>query len=1051
MLPNQTDLNVSQRLWSACLFLASVLGCLSWVDTGRAASGEKQVSFNRDVRPILSDNCFACHGFDSKTRKAGLRLDVAEAAFQLTKEGKTPIKPGHPESSEVWKRIATQDPDDLMPPPDSHKTLTAEQKETVRRWIQQGAPYQRHWAFERPVKGNPPTVKHPRMVKTPVDQFLLEKLEKEGLAYSPEADRITLLRRISFALRGLPPTPKEVDEFLADRSADSYERWVDRFMNSIHFGEEMARHWLDVARYADTHGMHLDNERAMWPYRDWIVQAFARNLPFDQFTVDQLAGDLLPSPTQEQLVATGFNRCNVTTGEGGSIEPEWLFRYAVDRTSTTVQAWMGLTAGCAVCHDHKYDPLSAREFYSLYAFFNNAADPALDGNILLTAPIVKLPTAEMEKRVSTLTSELAQAQLAVTQALARVNYVDPALQHPAPAPRTYENVWLDDEFPAGGKLTAAGTPVKWVGTNEGKVYSGKRAIRREEKGLGQDVWESSSTGLDIPLQARLFASVYLDPTNRPKSIMLQYFSGGWDHRMVWGDVDAIDWGGKGTVGRVHAGPLPKTGEWIQLELDAAQVGLKSGDRVTGFAVTQFGGLVYWDKVGVRGQIDPANDPASSMLVWQRLHEGKEPSGVPEEVKKIFKSTTVTNRPPDQAKLLSDYYFSRVCVDLKPTFQPLHERVEELRKKRSEAEAAIPGSLIYRDRDQPRESFVMIRGQYDRPGEKVTPNVPAIFPPLKNTNQPTRLDLARWLVSPEHPMVARVAVNRFWQQFFGTGLVKTSDDFGTQGAVPSHPELLDWLAVTFQESGWDVKGLVRLYLTSAAYRQSTRVTSELLEKDPENRWLGRGPRFRLDAEQIRDNALFVSGLMDLTPGGRGARPYQPPNIWEPVAYVGSNTRDYKADTGSGLYRRSLYCFFKRTAPPPFMSSFDAPNREQFCSRRDRSNTPLQALQLQNDVQHFEAARGLAQRMMLEGGSTPRDRIRFGYRVVLARKPSREELSVVEEAFQTHRARYRADVKAAEAAIQFGESKAKAGLDPSELAAYTLTANLLLNLDETVTQN
>jgi hypothetical protein len=1030
---------------------ALAFGFLALASLGFSAPAEAPVSFNRDVRPILSDNCFACHGFDSKTRKAGLRLDVPESALQANKDGKTAIKPGQLDTSEVWQRIITQDVDDVMPPPDSHKTLTAEQKDILRRWILQGAPYQKHWAFERPVKAAPPVVKNQRMVRNPIDQFLLQKLEKEGFGYSPEADRVTLLRRISFALRGLPPTPAEVDEFLADRSPDSYARWVDRFMGSIHFGEEMAKHWLDVARYADTHGMHLDNERSMWPYRDWIVQAFARNLPFDQFTVDQIAGDLLPSPTSEQLVATGFNRCNVTTGEGGSIEPEWLFRYAVDRTSTTVQAWMGLTAGCAVCHDHKYDPLSAREFYSLYAFFNNAADPALDGNILLTAPVVKLPTPEMDQRLAALTSELTQAQLAVTQALTQVAYVDPALQQPPPASRPFENVWLDDEFPSGGKLTAAGAALKWVKAEEGRVHSGKRAIRREEKGLGQDVWETTSASLEVPLEARLFASVYLDPTNQPKSIMLQYHSGGWDHRMVWGDADAIEWGAKGTVGRVHAGPLPKVGEWVQLEFDAAQVGLKSGDRVTGFAVTQFGGLIYWDKVGVRGRIDPANDPASSLLVWQRQNEGKEPGGVPEEVKKIFKTTSLTNRAPAQAKVLSDYYLSRVCVDLKPTFQPLHTRVDDLRKKRSDAEGAIPGSLIYRDRDKPRESFVMLRGQYDRPGEKVTPNVPAIFPPLKNTNNATRLDLARWLVSPDHPMVARVAANRFWQQFFGTGLVKTSDDFGTQGAVPSHPELLDWLAVTFQGSGWDVKALVRLYLTSAAYRQSGRVTPALLEKDPENRWLGRGPRFRLDAEQIRDNALFVSGLIDLTPGGRGVRTYQPPNIWEPVAYVGSNTRDYKADTGPALYRRSLYSFFKRTAPPPFMSSFDAPNREQFCSRRERSNTPLQALQLQNDVQHFEAARALAQRLMLEGGTTVRDRIRFGYRVVLARKPLRDELSVVEEAFQTHLARYRADPKAAEASIHFGESKPKAGLDPAELAAYTLTANLLLNLDETVTQN
>lgn len=1029
----------------------TLLILLSWLVQPIRAEAGAPVSFNRDVRPILSDNCFACHGFDAKTRKAGLRLDTAEGAKQADKDGRTAIRPGQLESSELWRRITVTDPDDLMPPPESHKTLTAAQKETLKRWILEGAPYQRHWAFEPPLKQAPPAVRQARQARNPVDQFLLSRLEKEGLGFSPEADRVTLLRRLSFALRGLPPTPSEVDEFLRESASNSYTKWVDRFLESFHYGEEMARHWLDVARYADTHGMHLDNERSMWPYRDWVVKAFARNLPFDRFTVEQIAGDLLPSPTPDQLVATGFNRCNVTTGEGGSIEPEWLFRYAVDRTSTTVQAWMGLTAGCAVCHDHKYDPLSAREFYSLYAFFNNAADPALDGNVLLTAPIVKLPTPEDDRRLAALDAELVTARNAITQALAAVKYADPAFEQPAPAPRLIETVWLDDEFPPGGKLTASGAPLKWLKAEEGKVFSGRRSLSREDKGLAQDVWESSSAPLEVYLEARLFAEVYLAPTNRPRAIMLQYHMEGWDHRVVWGDVDAIDWGGKGTVGRVHMGELPKPGEWVHLEFEAERVGLKSGQRITGFAVTQFGGTVLWDKVGIKGRIDRARDPASSFAAWQRQHEGKEPAGLPDELKKIFKSTSSTNRSPADTKRLLDHFLTRVSVDQKPVFDPLHAKVESVAKQRNELEASIPASFIYRDRPQPRESFVMLRGQYDRPGEKVQPDVPAIFPRLAQTNRPTRLDLARWLTRPDHPMVARVAVNRFWQQFFGTGLVKTSDNFGTQGAVPSHPELLDWLAVTFQESGWDVKALVRLYVTSAAFRQTSRVTPELLEKDPENRWLGRGPRFRLDAEQIRDNALFVSGLINLTPGGRAARPYQPPNIWEPVAYVGSNTRDYKADTGPALYRRSLYCFFKRTAPPPFMSTFDAPNREQFCTKRERSDTPLQALQLLNDVQHFEAARALAQRMMKEGGTTARDRIRFGYRVVLGRKPAREEAAVVEEALAQHLTRYRADRPAAEAAIHFGESKPPAELDAIELAAYTLTANLLLNLDETVTRN
>ncbi len=513
------------------------------------------------------------------------------------------------------------------------------------------------------------------------------------------------------------------------------------------------------------------------------------------------------------------------------------------------------------------------------------------------------------------------------------------------------------------------------------------------------------------------------------------------------------------------GELPPVGQWTRLEFPAEQVGLNAGDQLTGFALTQFGGTVYWDKVGVVGSNDPANDPSQSFAAWWRGAKGKDTPGLPGDLNAIAKAgppekaETATEPAPaesldENGKRLRNWYLSRICTTTKPEFET---SISELNQVRSEREAyynAIPSTFIYKDAGKPRESFVMLRGQYNQPGEKVEPDVPAILPPLprgEEQAQANRLDLARWLVAPEHPLTARVAVNRLWQQFFGVGLVKTSGDFGTQGELPSHPELLDWLALHYQQTGWDTKELVKLLLCSATFRQSSRVTADQLERDPENRLLARGPRLRLDAEQLRDNVLFVSGLIDLTMGGKGVKPYQPPNIWEPVGFVGSNTRHYSQDHGSALYRRSIYTFFKRTAPPPFMVNFDVPNREQSCTRRERSNTPLQALQLLNDVQHVEAARALAQRLLTDGGANADERIRFLFRTVLAREPQPVELEILARQLGEHLERYRTGEEDAKKLVMQGESKFDESLPVGELAAYTLLASTVLNLDETVMRN
>ncbi|MBL9134818.1 MAG: DUF1553 domain-containing protein [Verrucomicrobiales bacterium] len=1031
------------------LWLATAL---SSVSATSPASGP--IQFNRDIRRILSDNCFACHGFDQTKRKAGLRLDIPEGAQTPAKSGNVAIRPGDPEASELWRRIITTDPDEVMPPPNAHKSLRDEEKALLKAWIQQGATYQRHWSFEPPVLPSLPPAPSPDH-PNPIDRFLETRLQKEQLRPAPQASPEILIRRLTFDLTGLPPTPAEVDAFLKDLRPGRYDRWVDRLLASPRYGEQMARHWLDLARYADTHGLHLDNERSMWPYRDWVVAAFNRNLPYDAFTIEQLAGDLLPQPTTDQWVATGFNRNNVTTSEGGSIDAEFVFRYAVDRTATAVQTWMGLTAGCAVCHDHKFDPISTREFYSMYAFFHNAADPPMDGNISLTPPILKLKSPDDESRLAAFDAQLVAAENDIKTALAKVAYLDPSLAQPPPTPRVVDHVWADDDLPAGWKVSASpGHTTQFVTNAPGGIFSGKRALRRKDPGLAQDVFEAGSTPLEIPQDGRLYAHVFLDPADLPKTIMVQYRTADWKHRGVWGDYEAIDWGAKGTTERVRLGELPVAGAWARLEFDAEKLGLKPGERITGFALTQFGGTVLWDRVGVTGVSDPATDPTRSFAVWLRQQESRDTPEGPDDIRDLIKKTPSDKRSEDQNRRLKEHFLSRVCADTRTTFDPLLGAVAAIRKQRDEFEAAIPGTLIWRDLEKPRESFVMERGAYDRPGARVTPGVPAALPPLPasaGSRTPTRLDFAHWLLSPEHPLTTRVAVNRIWQQFFGVGLVKTSGDFGSQGEPPSHPELLDWLAIHFRSTDWNIKSLVRLLVTSAAYQRSSVVTPELLQRDPENRLLARGPRFRLDAEQIRDNALFVSGLMVGDMGGKGVKTYQPPNIWEPVGFIGSNTRDYKQDSGAALYRRSLYTFFKRTAPAPFMATFDAPNREQPCTRRERSNTPLQALQLMNDVQHFEAARHLAQRMLREGGKNDLDRLRFGFRTVLARIPSTEELGIALGALNQHLARYAADPDAANLVLAAGESKPDPTLPAPELAAYTLAANLLLNLDETLTRN
>lgn len=1022
------------------------------VGVGVGKAEERVISFNQDVRPILSENCFGCHGFDASKRKAKLRLDVPEGALGRAESGEVAVVPGKPQESELWKRLVTQDKEDVMPPIKSHKTLTQSQKDTLELWIRQGAVYQKHWAFEAPRKAPFPKVAGGEVGGNAIDLFLKNGIQRAGLRLSPEADKTTLLRRVTMALTGLPPQIAEVDAFLADTSADAYEKVVDRLLGSRHYGEQMARHWLDVARYGDTHGLHLDNERSMWPYRDWVVQAFNRNQSFKEFTIEQLAGDLLPNPTPEQLTASGFNRCNVTTSEGGAIASEFLFRYAVDRTVTTAQAWMGLTVGCAVCHDHKFDPITQKEFYQLYAFFNKAADPAMDGNAQLTAPVVRLATPEQTVRMGLLDQQVADAQKAFKEGMKALVYQDPAEMDPSIPAKETEKVLIEDAFPEGALVVVQPATEKqtWVTGNEGPVSSGLKSLKIGGSGVAQNFYNKGAAPFEIPSEARVSMMVFLDPVEVPRSVMIQIHStSGWAHRAIWGDPEGIGFGTLGTTTRYAAGELPPEGNWARLEVDVEKIGLKAGDQITGIALTLAGGVAYFDQVSLSWRVDAAKDPSQSFKVWLAAHEGKETQGFSVAINKVLKTGAAKRTAADHNQLL-EYYLSQVCMLTKPVLQPIQNQWTTLKAEREALDKEIPGSLVMKDVPEGRDSFVMSRGEYDKPGEKVLPNVPAVFPALDPAWPLNRLSLAKWLVSDEHPLTSRVTVNRIWQQLFGVGLVKSAGDFGSQGEVPVDAELLDWLAVTFRESDWDIKKLVRLIVTSAAYRRDSGGDNVSWSKDPENRMLARGPRFRLDAEELRDTALACSGLLDLTLGGRGVNTYQPPNIWEPVGFVGSNTRFYKQDRGSALYRRSLYSFIKRTAPPPFMANFDAPSREQSCVRRERSNTPMQALQLMNDVQYVEAARAFAERLIVEGG-TPTERVTRAFRTVLGRKPSPEETEIVLGALNQHLATYQQFPDAACRLVLQGESKPNMSLPMPELAAWTLVCNLVLNLDETLTQH
>lgn len=1014
------------------------------------SAADDKINFSRDILPLLSENCFQCHGPDEANREAGLRLDKHDAAITKLESGRAAVVPGKSENSELFQRIVSSDADVKMPPPDSGKKLTDAQIGLIKKWIDSGAEWSGHWAFQPPKPPMNPTATPGLRANNPIDQFVNAKLAAAKLSPENRASKETLIRRATLDLTGLPATIKEIDDFLADDSEDAFEHVVDRLLGSTKYGEHMARYWLDAARYGDTHGLHLDNERSIWLYRNWVIDSFNRNQRFDDFTIEQLAGDLLPEPTLQQRVATGFNRCNVTTSEGGSIDDEYYMRYAVDRVETTATVWLGLTAGCAACHDHKFDPLTQKEFYQLFSYYFSLTERAMDGNALLPPPSVQVPSDEQAAQKQQYTTDLAATNKQIEKILADFKYTDPKPTETLGELSEETFVWIDDELPAGAVAQGNGNPPwQFVGAPDHPVHSGKKSTVRtgEGDGITQHFFTGANPKLKLGENAKLVAWVFLDPKNPPQTIQLQFNDGSWEHRASWGADKAFGAGRNNTSNKL-IGKLPELGKWVRLEVDAAVVGLKAGSELNGWAFTQVGGTVHWDAAGVTSR-SLSDEQKRSLFAWEQFRKKVKQPALPAPIQKLL-DIEKDKRNEEQTKQLTRYYIQNVHPDSRAMLAEPLKAQATLKKQLADLEKAIPATLVMEDRKEPRQAYVLERGQYTEKRDKVSSAIPEwIAPPVKDAPA-NRLGLAQWLVQPSHPLTSRVTVNRFWQQFFGTGLVKTAEDFGVQGEQPSHPELLDWLAIDFVESGWDVKRCLKQIVMSATYQQSSRVNPDKLAADPDNRLLARGPRFRLDAEIIRDQALAVSGLLIEKIGGKSVKPYQPAGLWKPVGFGGSNTSVFVQDKGEKLFRRSMYTFWKRTVPPPSMATFDAPDRETCAVRRARTNTPLQALVLMNDVQYVEAARKFAERVLSEGGSSVEERVTFAFRSVVARRPNSAEMQSLTTLLTEYLSEFRKSPDAAAKLLAAGESPRNEQLDANELAAWTMVTHLLLNLSESVTK-
>ncbi len=1171
------------------------LACLGSIPSPTAAA--ERVRFNRDIRPILSDHCYACHGPDQKALKASLRLDLKQGLFEPLKSGEVAVVPGRLDESELLRRIVHGDEDEVMPPKKAGKPLTTEQIALFRRWVEEGADWQGHWAYVKPEHVEPPEVRDPDWAVNEIDGFVLARLEKEGLPPSAPASKEKLIRRAALDLTGLPPTIEEIDRFLADESPKAYEQVVDRLLESKAYGERQAMFWLDLARYGETQGYHHDAHRDMWHWRDWVIDAFNKNMPFDQFTVEQLAGDLLPEPTRDQLIATGFHRNEMTTSEGGALPEEYAVKYVAGRVDTTARVWMGTSMACAECHDHKYDPIKQKDYYRFFSFFNTIPEYGLDRQSN-PEPRLELRSPDHSKRLAALDAEVAALELArrkVTEEPNAVYSAEQTLWETGLRERIIDN-WrpllpVELESGSGATLTAhADNVISASGENASQdVYNLKlqtpadsiTGLRLEAlPGDGTPVQGAGRGGAGEFVLTRIELTARSANPERARARFNVPEAGGWWHlgpfvggnlkeafgknlgpepeadlsvthaagRLKWTATEALESGQlklEGGVGRtVYLHRILKVPQAERAELmiggrtalkvwmngtevysrdkfqDAetvpVRVNLKEGENsllvklVAGsddgsfhiggeirpvleepIAIAQARADSSRSGYDINGTLDDLIETGWS--VDPKAHESGEPArawfrfgmpvgfaeGTELTVRLIFDSpilqaslarfrlsmttsadltsfldlpvriATILGKPVgkrSEAEVLEVqvYHRERFVEESKSLAKILADK----RTERREFEESIPVSMVMREMENPRQSHVLIRGEYNNPGDVVTPGVPESVFPWNPDLPPNRLGLARWLLDPAHPLTSRVLVNHLWQQHFGTGLVKTSEDFGAQGEAPSHPGLLDWLATEVVRSGWNIKQLHRLIATSATYRQDSVTTPEQLRHDPGNRLLAHFPRQRLEAEAVRDLSMSVSGLLSSKVGGPSVFPYQPPGLWEQVAFEG--TRKWVQSQDSENYRRGLYVYWRRSVPYASFVTFDAPSRETCTVKRPRTNTPLQALVLMNDPVFLEAARSFGERIIRDGGATVVDRVRFAFRTGLGRMPTDEEQQRVIRAYETEFENFLKNRSDANQLIHVGATPPRTEIDPVELAAWTMVAQVLLNLDETITK-
>ena len=1017
------------------------------------------VDFTNEVRPILSEYCFHCHGPDKSTRKAKLRLDLSEGALEDL-GGYSAVIPGKPEDSELMFRLHSEDEDELMPPPETGKSLTKEQKKILEDWIREGAEYLEHWSF-LPIDDPQVPEKNPKTQSDhPVDRFLARKLLNEPFSFAEQSDPVTLLRRLYVDLVGMPPTPEEAKDFLSDSSSEAYYKLIDRLLIDPRFGERMAVHWLDLVRYSDTIGYHSDNFMEVSAYRDYVIEAFNENLPYDQFVIENLAGDLIPEATNRQKIASGYNRLLQTTQEGGAQAAEYKAIYQADRVRNFGIVWLGATTGCAQCHDHKYDPFTIKDFYSLAAFFADLKEKPVGRR----NPNLYLPTQEqsdkledLEKTKHALEQEAKKTKkrlekenknllARLKKALTGFSYAEPKNKEP----QVSERIWVEDSAPADAKLSG-----KWELASH-PVFSGSKSVVRTGKGNNQHYFiQSKSPHTVLSGEDEFFAYAYLDPENPPRQIMLQFNDGAWGHRAYWGE-SLIPYGQENTMSRVKMGPLPKLGKWVRLSIPAQKIGLNPKDQVNGIAFTQWDGTIYWDKIGVIAKIDPRKDPHLSLRAWTT--QARKDATLPVKIQNAAKKAA-KDRSAEESKLLETHFILHQYPGipdetlvfrkkLQANKTKLDQKTAEVEKSQKEIEnhRKTIRTMLVSESENSAMVRILPRGNWlDETGEEVQPAIPEFMGKLQTgERRANRMDLAKWVVSLDNPLPARAFVNRVWKLFFGYGLSRRMEDLGGQGEPPTHADLLDHLATDFRTNQWNIKKLIRTLITSEAYKQSSTPWDKLALADPLNRLYARQSRFRIDAEFVRDSALSISGLLVPKIGGISVKPYQPAGYWQHLNFP---ARKWQAGTGEDLYRRGLYTFHCRSFTHPAMLAFDAPSREECSAERPRSNIPQQALVLLNDPVFVEAARSFADNLLSLPLDTDSQRIDRSFQWALTRNPTSQEKKVLVDLLAEQRARYQTDEASALALVQTGEKPVNPALSVSELAAWTSLSRALLNLYET----